>query len=299
MDTLRRRSRNHMTVLAVTWKVKKTRTHEFLFTISIFWLQCDYSMKLQRFYFFKYFAQNTDIHFSGQSAKLHDWPIMGSQLLVQRTTSYFLSYQDCHLFQEQFVLNIEINGSVQLFQKIGTVYQIQSRLELTSLHAGNRCWQILTSRPRETVNQHTKKFFRRDVQGGCNGRRSWLVTALHSLSRGPGEMCSHIPLKERSQIRKVMLQKWRYKNRSTVFILTSANTDRELFHERKRQVNWKQQNAKANLGTITNSLPWYKISPFSGCYPCETKNFTGDGEDFYGSFQSRRRSQKLFIWTIY
>ena len=144
MDTLRRRSRNFLTVLAVTGKVKKTRTQEFLFTISIFWLQCGYSMKLQRFYFFKYFAQNTDIHFSGQSAKLHDWPIMGSQLLVQWTTSYFLSYQDCHLFQEQFVLNIEINGSVQLFQKIETIYQIQSRLEVTSMHAGNRCWQMLT-----------------------------------------------------------------------------------------------------------------------------------------------------------
>ena len=37
-------------------------------------------------------------------------------------------------------------------------YQIQSRLEVTSMHAGNRCWQILTSRPRETVNQHAKIF---------------------------------------------------------------------------------------------------------------------------------------------
>ena len=30
-------------------------------------------------------------------------------------------------------------------------------------------------------------------------------TALHSKSRGPGAQCSHIPLKERTQIRKVML----------------------------------------------------------------------------------------------
>ena len=34
-------------------------------------------------------------------------------------------------------------------------YQIQSRLEVTSVHAGNRCWQVLISRPRENVNQHT------------------------------------------------------------------------------------------------------------------------------------------------
>ena len=41
-------------------------------------------------------------------------------------------------------------------------------------------------------------------------------------------MCSHIPLKERTQIRKVMLQKWRHQNGSTVFMLTSAKTNRDL-----------------------------------------------------------------------
>ena len=39
-------------------------------------------MKRQRFYCFIYFAQNTDIHLSGNSVKLHDWPITGSQLLA-------------------------------------------------------------------------------------------------------------------------------------------------------------------------------------------------------------------------
>ena len=53
-------------------------------------------------------------------------------------------------------------------------------------------------------------------------------------------MCSHIPLKERPQIRKATLQKWRHKNGSTVFILTSANIERDLFHERKRLVTCKQ-----------------------------------------------------------
>ena len=35
-------------------------------------------------------------------------------------------------------------------------------------------------------------------------------------------MCSHILLKERTRIRKVRLQKWSYKNGSTVDMLTSA-----------------------------------------------------------------------------
>ena len=46
-------------------------------------------------------------------------------------------------------------------------------------------------------------------------------------------MC--IPLKERTQIWKVILQKWRHKNGSTVFMLTSAKTKRELFCEQKKK----------------------------------------------------------------
>ena len=38
-------------------------------------------------------------------------------------------------------------------------------------------------------------------------------------------MCSHIPLNERSQIRKVMLQKWGHENGSTVLRLTSPKAE--------------------------------------------------------------------------
>ena len=44
-----------------------------------------------------------------------------SQLLVQWTTSYFLSSKDCYPFQQQFVFNIQINWSVKLLQKIETI----------------------------------------------------------------------------------------------------------------------------------------------------------------------------------
>ena len=83
-------------------------------------------------------------------------------------------------------------------------------------------------------------------------------------------MCSHIPLKERTQIRKVMLQKWRHKkNGSTVFILSSPKTKRDLFCEQK---DWWHENSRAqkwisedvNLRTITDTLPWYKFSPLNG-----------------------------------
>ena len=61
------------------------------------------------------------------------------------------------IFQQHFVFNIEVKGSVQLFQKFWEHHQILCRLEVTSMHAENRCWQIMTSRPRGTVNQQTRR----------------------------------------------------------------------------------------------------------------------------------------------
>ena len=48
--------------------------------------------------------------------------------------------------------------------------------------------------------------------------------------------CSHIVLQERTQIRNLMLQKWRHKNGSTVSMLTSAKTKRDPFCEQKSMV---------------------------------------------------------------
>ena len=41
------------------------------------------------------------------------------------------------MLQQQFVFNIEIKGSVQLFQKIGNI--VRSSNEVASMRAGNRC----------------------------------------------------------------------------------------------------------------------------------------------------------------
>ena len=83
IHTLRRRSRNHMTVLTVNRKVHINEDAQVLFTISVCSEQCDYSVKRQRLYYFIFFAQNMDIHLSRKSTKLDDWLIMGSQLLAQ------------------------------------------------------------------------------------------------------------------------------------------------------------------------------------------------------------------------
>ena len=203
--------------------------------------------------------------------KLHDWPIMGSQLLVQWTTSYFLSYQDCHLFQQQFVFNIELNRSVKLFQTFWTIIRSshdskwQACMRETD---ADRSWHTGHGKPWTS----TRTFFRQIVLRRIH-RKVFLIGYSPSqlISRTWRCTCLYIHLKERIQIRMVMLQKWGYKNGSTVFLLTSAKTGRDLVHEQKRLVTWKQQSSKVNLGTITSSLPWCKISLFSGYYPWKTQ----------------------------
>ena len=62
--------------------------------ISICSQQCNYSMKRQRFCCFISFAQNADIHMSGKRRNSTIDQKMGRQLLVPRTTQYFMLYQD-------------------------------------------------------------------------------------------------------------------------------------------------------------------------------------------------------------
>ena len=68
-------------------------------------------------------------------------------------------------------------------------YQIQSRSEVTSMHAGNRCWQILTSRPQETVNQHTIFSYVMYKEDPTQGIPDWLRTFLWKIDLRSGRWC--------------------------------------------------------------------------------------------------------------
>ena len=92
------------------------------------------------------------------------------------------------------------------------------------------------------------------------------------------------------------------KNGSTVFMLTSEKKTRDVFCERKSMVTWQQQSTKSstndvNLGTITDTLSWYKFSPLSGIRV--KPKLHRRRRRIYDSSYSRRRSQKLFIRTNY
>ena len=164
-------------------------------------------------------------------------------------------------------------------------YQIQSRSEVTSMHAGNRCWQILTSRPQDTVNQHTKHFsngmYKEDPTQGVP---DWLRTFLWKRDLRSGRWCfksgdTKMEAQHSTHFRKYL--KRSVPRTEEIGDLTTA--------ERKSECRNNNQQFAAVVQDLTTQ--WI--------LPVWNQNFTGDGEEFYGSFQSRHRSQKLFIRTIY
>ena len=137
-----------------------------------------------------------------------NWLQMGRQLLVHWTTSYLSSYHDCHHFPAAVCLQHRDQQISPIIRENWEHCQIQWRLDVTISHAGSRCWHILTSRPRGTVKQQTR--WTRKIQ-----RKAFLIgyRPSQTIWRTWRRMCPHIPLKERTQIRKVMLRKWRKQER--------------------------------------------------------------------------------------
>ena len=137
-------------------------------------------------------------------------------------------------------------------------------------------------------------------------------------------MCPHIPLKERSQIRKVMLQKWRRKKRKhSVYTHFTKDQNCGICLRTKitrgpcRRRNegsipraekvWLLDNSgskssmkEVNPGTITGTLSWYKISPLSGYNLIRVRTrIHRRRRRVHESFLSRHKSQKLCIRTIH
>ena len=136
---------------------------------------------------------------------------MGSQLLVHWITSYFLSYLDCHLFQQQFVFNIEINGSV-IFQNIGTVIRSShdSKWQACMREAdADRSWQADHGKPWTSIrNFFLDEMYKEDPTEGIP---DWLQPFTVNLEDLEMHVFAHSS--ERAELRfgKVMLQKWRRK----------------------------------------------------------------------------------------
>ena len=96
------------------------------------------------------------VYWSGKLAKLHDWSKNGKTI----TTSYFLSYQDCYQIPAAVCLQHRDQRISQSSSENWEHYQIQWRLEVTSMHAGKPMLTDSdkhTTRNREPANEMKKE----------------------------------------------------------------------------------------------------------------------------------------------
>ena len=145
------------------------------------------------------------------------------------------------------------------------------------MHAGNRCREPLTSKPRKAVLQHTQKTrCTQRIQ-----RKAFQIgySPSQQIWRTWRSVCPRIPLKERSQSRKVMLQKWRQKRRHIVhayfpqkpkeiFSTSSGDliaADHKVLNEESESRN------NHRYAVVVQDL----VTQWIQCYPCRT----GDGEE--------------------
>ena len=228
------------------------------------------------------------------------------------------------IFQQQLCFYIEINGSVKFFRWIVNIVRSSndSKCQASMWETdADRSWQAFHGKPWTSIQKcfqtiRTRKIQRKAFLFGCSPSqliwRTWRC------------MCPHIPLKERTQIRKVRLQKWRHNNGSTAFILTSPK-------DRNCDVCLRSKIARVPCRRGDNgSIPWaekfgdlitaeHKIvnegsesrnnhrfavvvqdlaTQWIQSYLCETKTSQETGNNLR-KFLDRRRSPKLFIRTIH
>ena len=151
--------------------------------------------------------------------------------------------------------NIKINGSVQLFQKIGTMIR----------SSNDSKWQAGHGEP------WTSK---RDEQGRSNARHSCLVTALHSnLEDLEAHVLAHSSERVNSDSQGEA-SKVGTRTEEKCSCLLPPKTKRDLFCEQNRLVKWKQQSTILKEGRESRNNHRYAVVVqvlATQWNPCQTK----------------------------
>ena len=114
-------------------------------------------------------------------------------------------------------------------------------------------------------------------------------------------MCSHIPLKEWTQIRKVTLRMWTYKNGSIVFMLTFAKTKRDLFWAQTSMVIWQQQSTILNEGRESRNNHRYAVVVqvlATQWNPCKTKTSQETDKNLRKFFQPSQKPKVIHTYNL-
>ena len=242
-----------------------------------------------RFFCFISFAQKRGYSYEWKATKLHDWHKIGSQLLVQWTNSEPLVVSRLSIkSQQQCVFFIQSNGSVQLFQKIGTMIR----------SSNDSKWQACmreTDADRSRQAGHGEPWTsKRDEQGRSNARHSCLVTALHSNledleAHVLAHSCERVKSDSEGEASKVVT-----KTEEKCSCLLPKKTKRDLFCEQNRLAWILEQSPIRCRGTSSR----HSVESVSN------QNFTGDGEELtkdpiaVAEAKSYSYVQFIMIWKV-
>ena len=154
-----------------------------------------------------------------------------------------LSYQDCHLLQQQFVCNIEIKGSVKLLQKIGTIIRSspdskwQACMRETD---ADRSWQAGHGKP--WTSRRKKKTDEMYQEDPTQGIPDWLQPftvnledlEMHVLAHS----CERVNSDSEGDASKVELRKT-----GAQYSYSLPQIPKEIYHTNRR--DWWLENSRA------------------------------------------------------
>ena len=148
------------------------------------------------------------------------------------------------------------------------------------MHEGNRCWQIMTSRPRVTVNQQTR--WTRKIQRKAFPTR--LQPSTDDLEEMEAHVLAHSSERVNSDSKENASKSGDRKTEAQCSCYLPQKTKRDLFCEQKRYGDITTTVARSsakdvNLETITDTLSWYKFF-VTQWNPCQDQDFTRDVEEF-------------------
>ena len=204
------------------WSADKRGSTSVRSRLSICSSQCNHSKKRQQFYRLVSFAQNTDVHASGKNGEPPRLTKNGKTITCTMDNFVLLVVRGLSSSSS----SSSVSTSRPKDHSNSSSESEASTDPMTTRRAKHACGKPMqTNSDMQTSGSRGLAHRKRDGRRGSNARHSWLVTALHRKSRGPGDACARTSLWKRSRIRKVMLQKWRHKNGSTVLRLTSPKTE--------------------------------------------------------------------------
>ena len=231
-----------------------------------------------------------------KTAKLYDWPKMKRQLFVQWTTQYFSLHQDCHHIPAAFLSSTSRwKDQTNYSRKLGPLSD-----PVTTRSDKHACGKpMLTDHEKQATENRepANEMHKENATQGSVVRLQPFTVNLEDLER-----CARTFF-WKSELR---FGRWRFESGHTKTeawcscLLPQKPKD---IYSARRQVWWydnsrvRSSTKDVNLGTITETLSWYKFSPLSGIRV--RPKLHRRRRRIYVSSSSRRRSQELFTRTMY